>query len=212
MTGRTRLKVCGLTRREDAALAVALGADALGFVFWSKSPRAISADAARVVHEAAPPFVARVGVFVDAGPDEVAATVRRAALDVAQLHGDEPVEGYAGLGVRLVKVATLETDDDVARVIEWPAWVTPLVDAVDRERRGGTGRVADWARAARVAAVRPTLLAGGLTADNVAEAIGRVQPWGVDVSSGVEDRPGVKNAERLRAFARAVAAATGESQ
>jgi phosphoribosylanthranilate isomerase len=212
MTGRTRVKVCGLTRPEDAALAAALGADALGFVFWSKSPRAITPEAARAVHAALPPFVSRVGVFVDASPEDVAETVRVAGLDVVQLHGDEPVDAYGGLGARVVKVATLESDDDLARVLAWPAWVMPLVDAVDRERRGGTGRLADWDRAAGLASRRPILLAGGLNADNVGAAIARVRPWGVDVSSGVEERAGIKSPERLRSFVRAVAAATGEDQ
>lgn len=212
MTRRTRMKVCGLTRAADAALAVELGADALGFVFWSTSPRAVSREAARAVHATLPPFVARVGVFVDASPDDVASTVREVGLDVVQLHGDEPAEAFARVGARIVKVATLEGDDDVRRVVGWPGWVMPLVDAVDRDRRGGTGRLADWARAAQVAAARPTLLAGGLTAANVGEAIRRVRPWGVDVSSGVEEAPGVKSPERLRAFALAVGETTGEGQ
>jgi phosphoribosylanthranilate isomerase len=204
--------VCGITRREDAALAVALGADALGFIFWSKSPRAIEPAVARDVHAGLPPLVSRVGVFVNASPTDVAEAVRTAGLDVVQLHGDEPTELYAGVGARVMKVASLETEADVARVIAWPEAVTPLVDAVDRERRGGTGRVADWVLAARVAAARPMLLAGGLNPANVGEALARVRPWGVDVSSGVEDAPGIKNPARLRAFFASIAAAPGEDQ
>jgi phosphoribosylanthranilate isomerase len=212
MTTRPRVKVCGITRREDAALAVALGADALGFIFWSKSPRAIEPAVARAVHAALPPLVSRVGVFVNASPTDVAEVVRTAGHDVVQLHGDEPAESYAGVGARVMKVASLETEVDVARVIAWPEAVTPLVDAVDRERRGGTGRVADWVLAARVAAARPMLLAGGLNPANVGEALARVRPWGVDVSSGVEDAPGIKNPARLRAFFESLAAAPGEDQ
>ena len=212
MTTRPRVKVCGITRREDAALAVALGADALGFIFWSRSPRAIAPEAARAVHERLPALVSRVGVFVDASPAEVAATVRAAGLDVVQLHGDEPIEAFAGLEARVMRVATLASDADVDRVIAWPSHVTPLVDAIDREKRGGTGRLADWTLAARVAGARPIMLAGGLVADNVGDAIARVRPWGVDVSSGVEDAPGIKSAARLEAFfTRLAAASRGES-
>jgi phosphoribosylanthranilate isomerase len=212
MTSRPRVKVCGITRPADAALAVSLGADALGFIFWAKSPRAIDPGAAREIHADLPPLVSRVGVFVDASPVEVADAVRVAGLDVVQLHGDEPVDAYAGIGARIVKVAALERGTDVDDVIAWPLRVTPLVDAIDRSRRGGTGRVADWGLAARVAAVRPMLLAGGLTAENVGEAVTMVRPWGVDVSSGVEDAPGIKSPARLRAFFERLAMVAGEDQ
>lgn len=210
MTPRVRVKVCGLARREDAALAVDLGADALGFIFWSRSPRAIAPADARAVHAGLPALVSRVGVFVDASPDEVADVVRVAGLDVVQLHGDEPAEAYAGVGAKVMKVAALERETDIDRVMVWPADVTPLVDAIDRERRGGTGRRADWTLAARLAAVRPIVLAGGLNAENVVEAIADVAPWGIDVSSGVEDAPGIKSASRLHAFFARVAGASGE--
>lgn len=212
MMGRPRVKVCGLTRREDAVLAVDLGADALGFIFWPKSPRAIAPREARDLHAGLPALVSRVGVFVNAAPADVSEVVRVAGLDVVQLHGDEPVESYADVGARLMKVASLESEADVARVVAWPGGVTPLVDAVDRERRGGTGRLADWELAARVAAARPMLLAGGLNAENLGEALARVRPWGVDVSSGVEDAPGIKSPARLRAFFASLAVAPGEDQ
>lgn len=212
MTPQPRVKVCGITRPEDAALAVSLGADALGFIFWAKSPRAIGPRAARAIHADLPPLVSRVGVFVNASPAEVADVVRVAGLDVAQLHGDEPVEAYADIGARLVKVAALEHEVDVDAVLAWPSHVTPLVDAIDRTRRGGTGRVADWTLAARVAAARPMLLAGGLTAENIGQAVAMVRPWGLDVSSGVEDAPGIKSPVRLRAFFERLAMAAGEDQ
>jgi phosphoribosylanthranilate isomerase len=128
----------------------------------------------------------------------VAATAAEAGLDAVQLHGDEDVAQYAGISARLIKGLPLDDDAAVQRVVDLPAEVTPLVDAADRERRGGTGRLADWSRAARVAAQRPVVLAGGLSVDNVAEAIRQVRPWAIDVSSGVEDAPGVKNAARMR--------------
>lgn len=207
---RPRIKICGITRAEDAALAVELGADAIGFVFWPRSPRAIAPADARAIERALPPLVSRVGVFVDATPGEVAEVVRAAGLDVVQLHGDEPVDRYLEVDARIVKVAPLRDDADVTAAAGWPAGVMPLVDAVDPDRRGGTGRRADWTLAARLASMRPLLLAGGLDADNVREAIRRVRPWGIDVSSGVERRPGVKDAERLRAFFAAVARAREE--
>jgi phosphoribosylanthranilate isomerase len=193
-----RVKICGLTQAEDAALAVELGADAVGFIFWPKSPRVTTIANVRAIGRALPGFVTRVGVFVNAPPDEVAATAAEAGLDAVQLHGDEDVAQYAGISARLIKGLPLDDDATVQRVIDLPAEVTPLVDAADRDRRGGTGRLADWSRAARVASQRPIVLAGGLSADNVADAIRQVRPWAIDVSSGVEDAPGVKNAARMR--------------
>ncbi len=195
---RPRVKICGLTRRADAELAVELGASALGFIFWPRSPRAISAGVALSIHAGLPPFVSRVGVFVNADPAEVAAVVREAALDVVQLHGDENPDDYVSTGARLVKVATLDDDESVAGVEAWPIDITPIVDASDRERRGGTGKVANWTRAARLARTRPLILAGGLDAGNLTTAIHTVRPWGIDVSSGVEDAPGIKSASRMR--------------
>lgn len=201
-----RVKVCGITRVEDASQAVGLGAAALGFVFWPASPRAISVQAARDVAAAVPPLVARVGVFVDASADEVARIVDEVGLDAVQLHGGERPQGYERVKARLIKAVALNSDDDVLHAAALPAHVTMLVDATDRVRRGGTGRVADWSHAAALAARRPVILAGGLTADNVADAIRKVRPWALDVSSGVESAPGIKSRERLEAFFAAVAA------
>jgi phosphoribosylanthranilate isomerase len=206
MSARIRVKICGLRRFEDADLAVTLGADAVGFVFWPRSPRAVTVAEARAITHALPPFITRVGVFVDASPDEVAVVVERAGLDAVQLHGGERLEAYGAVRARLLKVAGLESDAATDAVLAWPRDVMPLVDAIDHERKGGTGQVADWSRAARVARGRRIVLAGGLTSENVAEAVRTVRPWGVDVSSGVESAPGVKSAERLRAFFAAVRA------
>jgi phosphoribosylanthranilate isomerase len=153
-----------------------------------------------------PPFVTRVGVFVNATPADVQAVVAHAGLDVVQLHGDEPAEAFAQVGARVIKVVTLDDEEDVDRAAGLSPAVWPLVDATDPARRGGTGRAADWGRAARLARRRPILLAGGLTADNVGDAVRAVRPWAVDVSSGVESAPGVKSADRLRAFFAAIAA------
>ena len=207
-----RIKVCGITRIEDASEAVRLGAAALGFVFWLASPRAISVQAAREVTGAVPPLVARVGVFVDASADDVARIADEVGLDAVQLHGDERIDGYARVKSRLIKAVTLNSDDDVFGAAALPAHVTTLVDATDRLRRGGTGQLADWRHAAALAARRPIILAGGLTADNVAGAIKQVRPWALDVSSGVESAPGIKSRERLEAFFAAVAGSGGAGQ
>jgi phosphoribosylanthranilate isomerase len=210
MTARVRVKICGLTRPDDAALAVSLGASALGFIFWPSSPRHVSVEVAQAMSRATPAFVTRVGVFVNTPAAEVADVVARVGLDVVQLHGDERLDHYADVGARIVKVVSLEGDDDVEQAMSLPVEVTPLVDAVDRARRGGTGRVADWQRAGRVAALRPLILAGGLTAGNIADAIRQVRPWAVDTSSGVESAPGIKSADRLREFFQAIAIAEAE--
>jgi phosphoribosylanthranilate isomerase len=203
---RVRVKICGITRLEDAEAAVGLGADAIGFILWPKSPRVISLDEAARIANALPPFVTRVGVFVNPSLNEAREAVDRVGLDAVQLHGDETPAAFRALPVRCLKVATLESDDDVRTVAAWPADVMPLVDAADRERRGGTGRVANWTRASQVSFVRPIVLSGGLTADNVAQAIAATRPWAVDVSSGVEASPGVKSVERMEKFFAAVAA------
>ena len=199
-----RVKVCGITSEEDARRAVRHGADAIGFVLWEKSPRAVSLERAAAISRALPPFVWKVGVFVDASPDEVEFATAMGRLDVAQLHGDEDVERYRHLAVRLVKAVSLGGPDDVGRALALPQDVMPLIDAHDPVLRGGTGKTASWVLAAEVAAARPTFLAGGLNAENVADAVVAMQPWGVDVSSALEDEPGVKNAKKLAVFFAAV--------
>ena len=203
---RPRLKICGLTRAEDAAAAVRGGADAVGFVLWTRSPRAVSPDTARAIARQLPALVTRVGVFVNTPPDEVGALVRYVGLDAVQLHGDEPVEPYLALGVRIIRAVAAgdAPADELAR--RFPDAVTILVDALDRERRGGTGQLADWEFAAALARLRPIVLAGGLTAGTVSDAIRQVRPWALDVSSGVESVPGVKDPERLARFFAQVAA------
>lgn len=207
---RVRVKICGITRQEDAALAIELGADALGFVLWPASPRAINSDRARAIVEAVPKTVTRVGVFVDPLPEDVAWLVESLGLDVVQIHGREPADAYEWVGATIVKAVQLDTDQDVERAADLPEFVTPLVDASDRRQAGGTGRLADWRRAARLAARRPIMLAGGLVAANVAEAIRTVRPWAVDVASGVERYPGVKDPDRLARFFQAVSGASVE--
>jgi phosphoribosylanthranilate isomerase len=212
---RTRVKICGITRPQDAEAAVAAGADALGFVFWPNSPRAVTARTAAGIGAGVPPLVTRVGVFVNMAPADVAAIVREARLDAIQLHGEErPAEygDYEACGAPLIRAFSLEHDADVARALGCAAGVTPLIDALDRERRGGTGRAANWPLAHRVSHARPIILAGGLAPDTVADAIRAVRPWAVDVSSGVEVLPGIKDPARIHAFLAAVAAADREAE
>ena len=209
---RTRVKICGITRPEDAAAAVAAGADALGFVFWQGSPRAIAPADAAAISVALPALVTRAGVFVNATPEEVRQVVRVARLDVVQLHGDERVDDYMTCGAPLIRAIGLESASDVERALACPPHVTVLIDASDRVRRGGTGQRADWRLARRVSDVRPVMLAGGLTPQNVGEAIRTVRPWAIDVSSGVEASPGRKDPALIRDVFAAVAAADQEAE
>lgn len=204
MIERPRVKFCGMTRREDAVAAADLGVDAVGFVFWPGSPRVVTPENARKIAQALPPWVWRVGVFVNSAPSEVRAIVAAVGLDVVQLHGDETLEVARTLGGRILKAIGSRTEDLVTAAEAWPVDVLLLVDAVDPVRRGGTGELSDWDAARSLADRRPIVLAGGLTQDNVASAIAAVRPYGVDVASGVESRPGVKDHGRMRAFVQAV--------
>jgi phosphoribosylanthranilate isomerase len=201
-----RVKVCGIRRREDAELAVALGADALGFVFWPRSPRAVTADEAAAVIDTLPPLVAAIGVFVDQPVEEVLDTARRARLSAIQLHGDEDAAEYAGCGCRTIKALAVGAEFSMSAVEAVPSSVTVLLDAHDPVRRGGTGQPIDWTVAAAAARIRPIVLSGGLTPANVRAAVDAVRPFAVDVSSGVESAPGLKDASKMRAFFAALAA------
>jgi phosphoribosylanthranilate isomerase len=191
------VKICGVTRLEDAERAAALGAYAIGFIFWPNSPRIVVPGHAARIARSLPASLLRVGVFVDQSPADVARIVGEVGLDVVQLHGDERVADYAAVGARVFKSVRLESEADVRAAAALDATATPLVDAVDREKRGGTGRTPDWRLAADLARVRAIILAGGLTPENVTTAIATVRPWAIDVSSGVETSPGVKSAGRL---------------
>ena len=206
-----KVKVCGMTRVEDAVLAGELGAAAVGFVFWKGSPRYVTPRAARVVVEALLPRVTPVGVFVDAAVEDVEDVVREAGLKAVQLHGDESARACEELssrvGVDVLKAVSMRGPASVALAAGLPASVTVLIDTHDPTKKGGTGRQVDWSLAAAVASQRRIFLAGGLSPINVAEAVGRVRPYGVDVSSGLETRPGMKDERLMRDFFAAVATA-----
>ncbi|MEW5980844.1 MAG: phosphoribosylanthranilate isomerase [Acidobacteriota bacterium] len=198
---RTRIKVCGITRQADAETACAAGADALGFVFWPASPRAIGPDCASAIVRELPPFVTPVGVFVNQPVDEINAIVARVGLHAVQLHGDESIGVWTQVSVPVIKAVGVSCDMAPNLLAAWPRAVLPLLDAADFERRGGTGRTIDWRLAAAISRGRAVVLAGGLCPENVEEAVRLVRPFAVDVSSGVEESPGVKDAARIRAFA-----------
>jgi phosphoribosylanthranilate isomerase len=188
------VKICGITRLEDADAAVDAGASALGFVFWPGSPRFVDPYRARAIVQALPPFVTPVGLFVNQPREYVSGVASLVRLGAVQLHGDESVEFAASLAWPIIKA--LSVDGASA----WPTATTLLLDAHDPVRRGGTGQTIDWDAAAGIAARRKVLLAGGLTPDNVANAVARVRPFGIDVSSGVERSPGTKDHGRIRAL------------
>ncbi len=207
-----RVKICGITNLDDALVATDAGADLLGFIFYAKSPRYIAPARAREIVAAvharghATQFV---GIFVNESLEHIRATTKLAQLAFAQLHGDESVELVRALSPRVYKAlrprdvesahAQIETYRDAVQG-NTPAF---LLDAFDEKQFGGTGIRADWELAANLAREFPLLLAGGLTPENVADAIRHVQPWGVDVSSGVERTPGMKDFFKVQQFIRA---------
>lgn len=188
------VKICGITRAEDAQLAVRLGASAIGFIFWPGSKRFIDPYRARAIAAVLPPFVTPVGVFVNQPATYVNGVAKLVRLGAVQLHGDETPDLVPAIERPVVK-ALGRIDASTAQA--WPERVRLLVDADDPVQRGGTGARADWAAAAVLAAQRPVMLAGGLTPANVAAAIRQVRPLGVDVSSGVETAPGIKDPGRM---------------
>jgi phosphoribosylanthranilate isomerase len=199
----TKIKICGIRRLEDALLAADLGADALGFIFWPSSPRFIDPYRARPIVRALPPFVTAVGVFVDQPWEFVSSVGRLLGLGAVQLHGNETPESYARSPFRVIKSVSVPPGEDyVRRVAAVPTTATLLLDAHDPVKRGGTGTTIDWNEAAPIAQGRPVILSGGLNADNVGAAIDTVKPYAIDVSSGVESSPGVKDADKLRALFR----------
>ena len=213
----TRVKICGIARLDDARCAAEAGADLLGFIFYPRSPRFVTPkQAAAIVRAIRGEFGARaprcVGVFVNEPVDRVQAVLDNAGLDLAQLHGDEPPAAVCKLRPRAFKAIRPQTGDDAEAVVNGYCDAAPdddtlpqlLLDAYHPEQFGGTGIQADLDLACSLARRFRLLLAGGLTPETVASAIERVQPWGVDVSSGVEASRGIKDHARVRAFVKAV--------
>ncbi len=196
-----RIKICGITSIEDGLAATRLGADALGFVFYTESPRFVKPDQVRAIVAALPPFISTVGLFVNEEAARVVEIMTRCGLDIAQLHGDIAVDELPFEERRIIRALRVRDEaslEGVGRIKD----ATILLDTYVKGRMGGTGETFDWSLAARVAKTRRVVLAGGLTPENVAEAIRTVRPYGVDVSSGVEMSPGRKDSEKIAAFIR----------
>jgi len=198
-----KIKICGITNQEDAALAVAAGADAVGFVFYRKSPRAAEPAVVRAIVAGLPPFVLPVGVFVNEDASVVRNVMDDCGLALAQLHGDETAVYCQALGRPVLKALRLKDRGSFLALAEFQGRANVrgfLIDAHSEQAYGGTGMTADWTLAAEAARSTPIVLAGGLTPANVAQAIQAVRPYGIDVSSGVEAGPGKKDPVKLKAF------------
>jgi len=201
---RTRVKICGVTRAQDAMKAVELGADAIGLVFYDKSPRAVSIDAARAIIQKLPPFVSIVGLFVDPSPKAVAAILHRVSLDLLQFHGDELPSECSAYGKPYIKAIKVKDDIDIAaEVKKYSSARGILLDSFDPKIPGGTGKVFDWSKIPKQLD-KPIILAGGLTPENVWQAITKVRPFAVDVSGGIEIEKGIKDVDKMIAFMRGV--------
>jgi phosphoribosylanthranilate isomerase len=195
-----KIKICGITNSEDARAAVEAGADALGFMFYERSPRCVTlALAAEIIREL-PPFVAKVGVFVDATAEKVHRAIEECRIDTAQFHGEESPEFCGQFGVKVIKAFRVRDRESLQALPSYrtDAW---LLDSFVPGQPGGTGARFNWDLAVEAKGLgKPVILAGGLTPANVAEAVRRVAPFGVDVSSGVESVPGKKDRQKIEAF------------
>jgi phosphoribosylanthranilate isomerase len=200
-----RIKICGVTNLEDARLAADLGAHALGFIFYPKSPRSVRPEVAREIIDNLPPFIMTVGVFVDEGAAMVRGIAETAGLDWVQLHGKESPEYCRSLGRRVIKGFRIKDPSSLALLPDYRGSVQAfLLDTYKAGTAGGTGETFDWALARQAGEWGPIILAGGLTPANVAQAFQAAQPAAVDVASGVEAEPGKKDPEKLKKFFEAV--------
>ena len=217
MNGRVRVKICGMTRIDDAQCAAAAGVDALGFIFYAKSPRHIEPEAARRIIAGLPPLVDAVGVFVNEEMARVEAVVRGCGLQYAQLHGGESPdycrELAARAGCRVLKAIRVGPATTATDIAPYRGAVCGfLLDTYQQDAVGGTGAVFDWALIDRLQLDRPFLLAGGLSVDNIAAALTQAQPFGVDANSGLERVPGIKDHDLIERFMTAVRAAATSPQ
>jgi phosphoribosylanthranilate isomerase len=192
-----RVKICGITSAEDAVFASEMGADALGFVF-APSPRRVSLDDALGIIRDLPPFVQTVGVFADSDIEEVIFYRNRLRLSLIQLSGSESDEYIRALGSGVIKTVHISNGSKPNLAVNGSA--TILLDSASGDLKGGTGKVIDWDTIAEVSIRRPFILAGGLTPENISIAVAKVKPYAVDVSSGVETKPGRKDHDKIRSF------------
>lgn len=201
---RTRVKICGITRVGDGEAASAAGADAVGLVFYPPSPRAVDVETAVAIRRALPPFVTVVGLFVNAAAEKVTEAARRVPLDLLQFHGDEPPAACAEFGLPFLKAVRVDEKVDLeAEARRYREASALILDTPDGRLWGGSGRTFDWSLVPE-AIGKPVVLAGGLTPENVAEAVARLRPYAVDVSGGVESAPGIKDAGKIVKFIREV--------
>ena len=201
---RTRVKICGITRVEDAITAVKYGADAIGLVFYAPSPRNVTVEQAAEIVSALPPFVSAVGLFVNAASDEIEAVLKRVHLDCLQFHGDETAKDCAQINMPYYKAVRVKSDTNLLQyAVEYLHAKALLLDTYSDVAVGGTGQVFDWGLIPSSLDV-PVILAGGLTVDNVASAIMQVKPYAVDVSGGVEASKGIKDEMKIASFIREV--------
>ncbi len=198
-----RIKICGITNVQDALAAVDAGADALGFVFYSRSKRYITQAQVVKIVATLPPFISITGLFVNAGREEICQTVANCRLDVIQLHGDEAPGVCRGLPGRVIKAVRVANEKDLHGLERYPVNAL-LLDAKVEDHFGGTGCQFDWNLLTKYRVALPIILAGGLTPDNVTQAVRLVRPYAVDVSSGVESAPGVKDRDKMVQFIRRV--------
>lgn len=206
----TRIKICGITRPEDAVAAAELGADAIGLVFYPRSPRAVDTGRALEILAEVPPFLSVVALFVDEPAPAIHRILSQVPVDVLQFHGDEAPDFCAGFGRPWLKALRVRAGFDIAAAAgPYSAARAILLDSWQEGVPGGTGRTFDW-RLARAQLDRPVVLAGGLHDGNVGEAVRRIRPAAVDVSGGVERAPGIKDRDRIGRFIAAVRAADGE--
>jgi phosphoribosylanthranilate isomerase len=199
MQYHVKLKICGITSLEDALISVDCGAEYLGFNFFPASPRFIAPDVVREITDQLPPGIITAGIFVnEARPEDVTAILEKAGVKMAQLHGDESPEYCEKVGAwRVIKALRVNPDFDAGDVLKFPAEAV-LLDAFDKKLFGGTGKTLDWEIAAKASRLTRLFLAGGLSPENIAQAIEQVRPFAVDVNSGVEISPGRKDPEKLR--------------
>ena len=201
---RTRVKICGITRRQDAEFAVKSGADAIGLVFYEPSPRAVTMAQAAAITAQLPPFVSAVGLFVNATAEKVRQTLEQVPLSLLQFHGNESAEYCAQFNMPYIKAVRMQTETDLIQADEHFAEASALLlDSYQQGVPGGTGQTFDWSMITAVS--KPLILAGGLTTETVAEAIRQVSPYAVDVSGGVEESKGLKSNNKISAFMREVA-------
>lgn len=204
---RLKVKICGVTRLEDALAAVRLGADAIGFNFWPRSKRYLPPADARAIIRRLPTFVSAVGVFVDPTCDEVRRAAEASGIVLAQLHGDETPELCLEMPLPVLKAIRVADARSLVQIASYEVRGF-LLDAPSAGY-GGSGKVFEWSLVADVAREMPVVLAGGLTPENVAEAVRAVRPWAVDVASGVESAPGVKDEQKMRRFIEAAKGVDG---